>query len=192
MKYVPLLLLMASCGPYYVGAKPVDVAKELIAARPVVVAEPASSEPQVAEPEVPAGPAPLIGWDGKEVDDNDRPLHGIDMGEDTHGNLLSMYMDSKQEVDQLKLELAAMADLQAKQDTLLEARQLEITKRDMKITALEGELATERLQGKDLEARLVTAQIRRLEAEKQLLLNILGVEPEDTKSTDETMAQVGQ
>jgi len=109
MKYLPLLLLTAACGPYYVGAKPVSVAKELLATASDVIAAPASSEPQVAQPEVPAGPAPLIGWDGRAVSGDERPLHGIDMGEDTHGNLLSMYMDSKQEVDQLKLELAAVS-----------------------------------------------------------------------------------
>ena len=44
------------------------------------------------------------------------------------------------------------------------------------ITGLEAELAAERARTADLEARLVTAQIRRLEAERQLLLHLLGAE----------------
>jgi len=194
MKHLLPLLFLTSCGPYYVGTKPVDPAKELMASIPVVVAV----EP-VTEPKAPTvteaaaqGPAPMIGWDGKEVTSDDRPLHGLDQGEDTHGNLLSMYMDSKQEVDQLKLELAAMGDLQAKHEELLEERAAEIASRDMTIASLESQQTMERNRCQDLEGRLVTAQIRRLEAEKQLLLNILGDKPEQSAEPVPTVAKADQ
>jgi hypothetical protein len=189
MKYLTLLLFLTSCGPYYVGTKPVDPAEELMASRPVVAIVPEVVEAKAPDQKVTAAPAPLIGWDGKEVTSDDRPLHGLDPGEDTHGNLLSMYMDSKEEVDQLKLELAAMADLRQKQDSMLEASQAEIVGRDSSIATLQGQLDAERMKSQDLEARLVTAQIRRLEAEKQLLLNILGVEPEAESATEPTVAR---
>lgn len=195
MKHLWTLLLVTSCGPYYVGTKPVEPAEELMASIPVVVAvEPgdqpgAPDEAMAAEPEPAQGPAPLVGWDGREVTPDNRPLHGLEDGEDTHGNLLSMYMDSKEEVDQLKLELAAMGDLRVKQDQMLSDRAAEIASRDTMIAALEEQLATESELRRDLEARLVTAQIRRLEAEKQLLLNILGVDPDEAEAPPTAVAE---
>lgn len=185
----PLLLLLplASCGPYYVGSKPVDVADELLAARPVVVAEPAAVEPAPAP--VVAEPVELIGWDGQPVVPEERPLHGLESGEDTRGNLLSMFMEAKDEVDQLRLEVAALSDLRLKQEALLQERADGLETKDQRIAQLEAQVADEQARRSDVEARLVTAQIRRLEAEKQLLLNILGEDPESAELASPSVAQ---
>ena len=179
MKYLIPLLCLTSCGPYYVGRKPVDLADELVAQVPVVVQEPASAE--AAPGLTPAAAqtdelAPLIGWDGKPVEPVDRPLHGVDTGEGGHTSLLSMYMDTKELAEQLELEVVTLSDMLDTQNGIIAGHDAVLAVRDARIAELELELQASEASREDLEARLVTAQIRRLEAEKQLLLNILGVE----------------
>lgn len=191
MKKLLPLLLVTSCGPYYVGAQPVDVLDEMLASRPTVIADPVPDfkveSPREAEPTVgplteAVAPAPVIGWDGREVvPENQRPLHGLSTDPDTHSNLLGMYMDAKESVDHLKLEVASMGDLLSHQDGILAQKAGELTAKDEVIASLQLQIASELADRNDLEARLVTAQIRRLEAEKQLLINILGADPEEAE-----------
>lgn len=179
MKYIIPLLCLTSCGSYYVGRKPVDLADELVAQVPVVVQEPAAAEsapgltPAAAQAEE---PAPLIGWDGKAVEPVDRPLHGVDTGEGGHTSLLSIYMETKELAEQLELEVVTLSDMLDTQNGIIAGHDAVLAVRDARIAELELELQASEASREDLEARLVTAQIRRLEAEKQLLLNILGVE----------------
>lgn len=186
MKALPLLLLLASCGPYYVGAQPAEASPELQTASPVVGPELAGPGIESASAPVQAT-APKIGWDGKEIVENDRPLHGVTPGEDTHSNLLGMFMDAKQEVDQLKLEVLTLRNMKTEQDGLIEARGAAIGASEATIVSLRAELATERARASDLEARLLTAQIRRLESEKLLLMNILESGPQEV--ADGSLAQ---
>ena len=186
MKALLPLLFLASCGPYYVGKQPTEAPAALSVAREAEVAAPTEEStvgPQPASMQTVGAPAPKIGWDGKEVVANDRPLHGVATGEDTKSSLLGMFMDAKEEVDQLKLEVMSLRSLKTEQDDLLAARGAALEERAATIAGLQGELTTERERAADLEARLVTAQIRRLEAERQLLLNILAAEPQPATAT---------
>jgi hypothetical protein len=175
MKCLLPLLMLTSCGSYYVGRKPVDLKEELVAQVPVVVAAPVE-KPQPKTEAAPAEAKPLVGWDGKAVQPDDRPLHGVDTGEGGHSSLLSMYMDTKEEADLLRLELQSLSAMLDKQNQLISQHDAIVAGKDQEIVRLEMDLISSKAAREDLEARLVTAQIRRLEAEKQLLLNILGVE----------------
>lgn len=190
MKHLWPLLLLTSCGTYYVGRKPVDLADELVAQVPVVVKETEPAGPKPEPQAKPAVEAPLIGWDGKEIKADDRPLHGIDTGEGGHSSLLSMYMDTKEEAELLALEVRTLSDMLAKQEGVIAANDSVVAAKNAEIAGLQMDLLTSEASRADLEARLVTAQIRRLEAEKQLLLNILGVEEqaptEDTPTPADT------
>ena len=184
MKLTTLLLVAlaaTSCGPYYVGRKPIDPAEELMAAIPEVVAEETAP---MAEPlpglgtdtQEPVVEQPLIGWDGQEITTEDRPLHGLESDAGTRSYLIDLYVKSKERVDELEATAESLHELLASQEHLITERDSMLTDERDQVTQLEGQLAAERARIADLEARLVTAQIRRLEAERQLLLNLLGAE----------------
>lgn len=197
MKLWPLILLLPSCGTYYVGRKPVDLDEELMAQRPVVVQQPATVEaaavppaiaPEKAEPEVEEEPAPLIGWDGREVEASDRPLHGVDTGEGGHSSMLSMYMDARTQVEHLKLEVSSINEMLAKQNEIIAGHDAVLAGKEAEIQRLQLDLMTSEAARADLEDRLITAQIRRLEAEKQLLLKLLGVEEKAEEKPSDVVA----
>lgn len=190
-----LALTLGACsGPYYLGKMPVDPADELFAGRPEVTPEPtapvASPLPGLPNPEDPADPAPLIGWDGKEVTPDDRPLHELETDAGSRNYLIDLYVKSKERVDELEVEVMDLHDLLGAQEGVISERDaLLLAERD-KVTDLEGQLAAERARTADLEARLITAQIRRLEAERQLLVNLL--ETQDEPLPTETALAGGQ
>ncbi|MCP4808894.1 MAG: hypothetical protein GY884_26465, partial [Proteobacteria bacterium] len=195
MKTMLLLLTVAmttACGPYYIGRKPVDPAEELLASIPEV---PAQSGPAVPDP-VPstsvganqptAAAQPLIGWDGKEISTDDIPLHGIEGDANSRNYVIDLYVKSKEREDELETEVMSLHDLLASQEQLIGQRDQLLNGERDQVTNLEAELAAERARNADLEARLVTAQIRRLEAERQLLLTLLGTE--EVPAADTTVA----
>ena len=112
---------------------------------------------------------PAYGWDGKPVGENVALLHELESDNSTRGNLVEWYAE-------------AIADKEALQGSLMyERERVDALTRDLEtalavaavdakeIADLKAELAQGKLDNKDLEARLVTAQIRRLESEKLLL-----------------------
>ncbi|MDF1800004.1 MAG: hypothetical protein P1V81_12570 [Planctomycetota bacterium] len=186
-------LALTSCGPYYVGRAPIEPAAELMASLPKVTPEPTAPIPDPVPstsvgkeqtPEVQDVPVaaateaavrgPAIGWDGKDVVEDARPLHELEADAGSRGYLIDLYVKTKERVDELELEVEVLRDLQLQQEAQIAQRDSALTGERTIISGLEAELEAERERNVDLEARLVTAQIRRLEAERQLLLNLLG------------------
>jgi len=183
-------LALTACGPYYVGRVPIDQAEELMASLPQVTPEPTPPIPdpvpstsigkeqvqptQVAEATEAAVRGPAIGWDGKDVVEDARPLHELEADAGSRGYLIDLYVKTKERVDELELEVEVLRDLQFQQEGQIAQRDSALNGERTTITGLEAELLAERERNSELEARLVTAQIRRLEAERQLLLNLLG------------------
>ena len=112
---------------------------------------------------------PAYGWDGEPVGENVAALHELESDNSTRGNLVEWYAN-------------AIADKEALQGSLMyERERVDALTRDLEtalavaavdaqeIADLKAELARQKVDRQDLEARLVTAQIRRLESEKLLL-----------------------
>lgn len=118
--------------------------------------------------------APLYGWDGEAVDGarptQGAPSHGLGPGEGRM-RIIELYQQVLDERDALRDDLEAMtAALDGAQRQIVE---LEEQTRTLQARIVDLEHAQESTQAEniDLAARLTTAQIRRLEAEKLLLEN---------------------
>ncbi|MFT5284434.1 MAG: hypothetical protein ACI8TQ_000590 [Planctomycetota bacterium] len=119
---------------------------------------------------------PIYAWDGGVVDSPDAgsvvegdPNHDVQPTSNGRMYILELYQDAIDERDALQLEVTAL-------NAALERAQFEMddfASRTTKIQAMVDKLTMERDQlrqeNSDLAARVVTAQIRRLEAEKLLL-----------------------
>jgi hypothetical protein len=115
----------------------------------------------------------LYGYDGNPVAVNAADLHNLESSDSTRGFLVELYgaevaknealqmsfMDERDRSDLLNAELLTLRAVAA-----VDAQE---------ITGLKAEIELQRELNADLEGRLVTAQIRRLEAEKLLLIDRL-------------------
>jgi hypothetical protein len=129
------------------------------------------------------------GWDGEPVGENVAALHELESDNSTRGNLVEWYADAIADKEALQGSLMFERD---KVDTLsrdLETAQAVAAVDAQEIAALKAEITKLELDHKDLEARLVTAQIRRLESEKLLLQDRL--ERSEVSNTGDKPSQVG-
>jgi hypothetical protein len=124
--------------------------------------------------------APAYGWDGQPVDENSRKLHQLEGSEETRGVMIDMYTEEIAKNEELQKSLFLERDtvdrLLADILTLKAVASVDA----QEIAALKLDLAEKVQEKDDLEARLVTAQIRRLQAEKLLLEDRLKVAEEAT------------
>lgn len=115
--------------------------------------------------------APLLGWNGGVVLDSptqEAPSHGIEPGQGRM-RILSLYQQVLDERDALRDELQATADaMEGAQRHQVELEEENRTLRE-RVVELENAQASMQAENLDLAARLTTAQIRRLEAERLLL-----------------------
>lgn len=148
---------------------------------------PGASAAPLGSPEVPAGdptgmsgvPAddtPLLGWDGGVVDgappgvrEGDPGQGGIQPSTTGRMHIIELYQQVLDERDSLRREVGALtAALERSQATVAEIAEQQ---HGLEIRVNELETRNEAMlnENRDLAARLATAQIRRLEAEKLLL-----------------------
>ncbi|MCC6406158.1 MAG: hypothetical protein IT453_03255 [Planctomycetes bacterium] len=144
-------------------------------------------------PIVPAEPAVLYGRDGKPVGAAPR---GAVAEQDQAGGrmtLLELYQKSCEERDALLAELELVrADLERTQTALLDAQQ-RIAGYETSSTSELQSLDALRAENLDLAARLATAHIRRMEAEKTLLeLRIAMLAEERAKSVAASDSGAGE
>jgi hypothetical protein len=96
--------------------------------------------------------------------------HGVEPTESGRLYILELYQEVLDQRDALEQEVATLhADLELAQREI-ERLGGRATDGEGRVGTLEQELATVRTENQDLAARLTTAQVRRLEAEKLLLL----------------------
>jgi hypothetical protein len=115
---------------------------------------------------------PLLGWNGGVVLDGaptqQAPDHGIEPGQGRM-RIIELYQQVLDERDALRDELEATADaMEAAQRQRIELEEENRTLRE-RVVELENAQASMQAENLDLAARLTTAQIRRLEAERLLL-----------------------
>ena len=118
----------------------------------------------------------IYAWDGGVVDaqkpgsvEEGTPSHDVQPTEGGRMYILELYQEAIDERDALQLEVTALnASLEQAQNSIDD-----FVKRLARADAIAGSMTTERdrlrQENADLAARVVTAQIRRLEAEKILL-----------------------
>ncbi|MEW6073167.1 MAG: hypothetical protein AB1726_11335 [Planctomycetota bacterium] len=147
------------------------------AARPAETASSATAPPETTSPAAAAPPPPpLLSWSG-EVVDGQPPGSVVEIDGERRGlgkpgerwRIIELYEAALEERDALAEEVRTLEATLERVYALLdqsEASGLALTGR---ITALEAEVDRLRQESGDLAARLTTAQIRRLEAEKMLL-----------------------
>jgi hypothetical protein len=137
-----------------------------------------------------AAAIPVFGFDGKEVEPNALKLHELESANNTRGNLVKWYAEAMAKNESLETQLEserANVDLLYAEISQLRA----VAAADAQLVAtLRAEVAAHRTESEELEGRLVTAQIRRLEAEKLLLIDRLRAgtaeEPEQPATTNRT------
>ena len=190
------LLATVSCAPYYVGRKPVEAEPGYTT---TTLAQPAKSVEQSSESvagisegpgvtsemsaddwgnqpaAVMAGSAnmesstPAYGFNGAVVDENTRKLHQMEDSEDSRSIMISMYTQKIEENDALENSLLLERDrVDSRNAEILTLKAIGNVDAQ-EITTLKKDLAEQIKEREELEARLVTAQIRRLQAEKLLL-----------------------
>lgn len=120
---------------------------------------------------------PLLGWDGAPVS---APATENVVRDDDHTHVLApeptgrlhiieLYQQVLDERDSLAQEVASLNAMLAKTEALLGSSGGDVSRLESKIVELDDENERLRQENADLSARLTTAQIRRLEAEKLLL-----------------------
>ncbi len=123
-------------------------------------------------------PAPLLGWNGGVVDSpedgaiqtvNGTPTRGLEPTIEGRNHIIELYQAVLDERDQLITEVTALQTALGSSQTQLEAARSGMAERDTRISALEEGSRSLTEENNTLAARLTTAQIRRLEAEKLLL-----------------------
>jgi hypothetical protein len=124
------------------------------------------------------GEGPLYGWDGSvaqapeegAVAPSPSPLRRETAGaEGSRMYILELYQETVDERDRLRIEIESLEESLARAQTLYDDlwTSHEYLKESQK--AMEAEQMAQKTENFDLAARLTTAQIRRLEAEKLLL-----------------------
>jgi len=117
--------------------------------------------------------------------------HGVEPTESGRLYILELYQQVLDQRDALEQEVAALqADLELK-ETEITGLGGRATEGEGRVGMLEQELAALRAENQDLAARLTTAQVRRLEAEKLLLLARIEMQRarEGLPAADEGVAQ---
>jgi len=126
----------------------------------------------------PQGSEPLLAWDGDVVDgpkrgevvERDDPARGLDPApEGQRVFLLQLYQDVLDERDHLADEVRALQKALGEAQARLDETSASTTGLSNRLEALAAEVERLGAENDDLAARLATAQIRRLEAEKFLL-----------------------
>lgn len=97
------------------------------------------------------------------------PIHGAEPRGESRMQMLDLYQRVVGEKDAMAKELRELDRIVAETRTAREALERDSAEQRARITALQEELAKADQDRNDLAARLTTAQIRRLEAEKLLL-----------------------
>lgn len=123
------------------------------------------------------GQYPIFNWDGGIVDSREpgeiveaEPTHDIEPS--TGGGrmyILELYQAAIDERDALQLEIAALDRALERTQTELANQSRTVRERTAELEEVAAERDQLRAENEDLTARLVTAQIRRLEAEKLLI-----------------------
>lgn len=159
------LLATAACmsqPPAEVGGRPEDGARALLSA----FEPPAGQSPALYARDGGAvdGPEPGSTNDAAQAD---RVLQNP--GPETKLSLLELYQESIAERDALRAEVEILQATVRGLDAELTVKVQDLAGGDQRFSALDARIATLERENADLAARLVTAQIRRLEAEKTLL-----------------------
>ncbi|MFT6362549.1 MAG: hypothetical protein ACJAZ8_000956 [Planctomycetota bacterium] len=132
---------------------------------------------------------PAIGWDGEPVVENVAALHELESDNSTRGNLVEWYAKAIADKEALQGSLMYERDkvdaLTRELETALAVAAVDA----QEISGLKIEIARQKTERQDLEARLVTAQIRRLESEKLLLQDRL--EKSDASASGNRPSRVG-
>jgi hypothetical protein len=132
--------------------------------------------PVAGEQADPPAPVPLLAWDGGVVDE---PVQGaVAQGDSPKGlgpspagrmHIIELYQEALDERDQLRIEVGELGIALERADEALGAGAAKSAALEERARELEAEVQRLISQNQDLAARLATAQIRRLEAEKLLL-----------------------
>lgn len=132
--------------------------------------------PVAGEQAEPPAPVPLLAWDGGVVD---APVQGaVAEGDSPKGlgpspagrmHIIELYQEALDQRDQLRVEVAELGLALERADAALRADAAQNASLEGRLRELEAEVQRLVAQNQDLAARLATAQIRRLEAEKLLL-----------------------
>ena len=125
------------------------------------------------QPEMPA----LYGRDGSPVatqrpgtvDTGRRPTHELDSPDGSRMYILELYQQAIDEKEALEVEVTALTAALEKANDAIEQYEQRLTDLQAMLENRNAEVARLRTEGDELANRLVTSQIRRLEAEKLLL-----------------------
>jgi len=170
-------LALAACGTTRAPAQP--------APAPFAAGDP--------EPVLYARDGSVVPVDGSaRTADLGAPIHGLEPRGESRMQILDLYQRAVGEKDALAKELReldlTLADARAAQDAAARERDEERAR----AAALEQELARAREQQNELAARLTTAQIRRLEAEKLLLETRLALARSSERADDLRVSREAQ
>jgi hypothetical protein len=117
--------------------------------------------------------APLRGWDGEviaaAVQGEDSPVRGIEPSHAGRMHIIELYQKVLDERDALAQEASDLSAAIEESQAALASGEERTAQLELRIQALESDLARSQQETLDLAGRLATAQIRRLEAEKMLL-----------------------
>ena len=137
-------------------------------------AEAAAQDPIGTRDETPR--PPLYAWDGGVVDSarqgtvgQSSPGHGIEPTLEGRMHIIELYQEVLDERDSLVREVDMLGTTLSKTQELLERSLRERSELEARIVDLTSAQEAITAENQALAARLTTAQIRRLEAEKQLL-----------------------
>jgi hypothetical protein len=144
-----------------------------------VPAEPvasAAAQPPGVAPQPFAQP-PLLGWDGGVVDGapsgsvsaEGQPAHGLEPSPAGRMHIIELYQRVLDERDSLAGEVETLARTLEETQGTLAAERARSADLETRLAALEASHQSTLGDNRELAARLATAQIRRLEAEKLLL-----------------------
>ena len=120
---------------------------------------------------------PLQAWSGGVVPDpkagvqtaQTPPAHGLEPSVDGRMHIIELYQEVLDERDGLADEVRALQTALARTQETLDAERMDAATRETRLSALEERSRALLEENRDLAARLTTAQVRRLEAEKLLL-----------------------
>jgi hypothetical protein len=150
------LLLLAACAATSEGAA-------------VVPAAPRAGPGAAEEAVLYARDGSVVSPSGGERPDGGAPIHGAEPRGESRLQMLDLYQRVVGEKDAMAKELRELDQVVRESRAAQEGLARERDEQRARITALEAELAKADQDRYELAARLTTAQIRRLEAEKLLL-----------------------